>query len=272
MKLVVILLVFGIIITMTGAIVYIQTQLTPNLRPHGSSPISFGFSARMQTDSLKITFNPLSQNMKIDAQFKLLEAGENHFQIILPYQVREVRADEGSGKWAHKNTMSGSVMMGTFVYNPNSEGSIRVRPLIKIEDSMVQSDRGRYILKLPFGGELPDDIIETRKLFRGASLRGGTFSLDIFIRLPENAFFSSSTHNFLLGRDNDDGSELLHLKMERLEGLPIVQYTVPNEISSYENKLLMAGLLMGIGVPVIISSFVEWMRLRTEKRFDINKY
>ncbi len=233
-------------------------QGVPDRQPQRASPIRFGFSPGVRNvEMMEIRFNPITQVIEIDMQVSVTEPGEYYFQAILPYNIGEVRADESRGLWDRRNSTSGAVVYATFLHRKDSGDSFKLTAQMDVSDPIVQKDHGRYLLNLPFGGSIPQDITELRKsIIQSVSLRGGQFysPYSVILELPSHAFFSSSTHQIAEQRTNPDGSKSLVVTMTALEQLLMIHYSIPEEVSRYDVNLFQAALFAGIGLPLLISS------------------
>ena len=51
-----------------------------------------------------------------------------------------------------------------------------------------------------------------------------------------------------------------------------VQYTVPSTVDEIQNNIFLSGILIGVGVPIIVTSLEEIIKERYSKKHKNNVY
>ena len=239
-------------------------------KPRGTTGILFGYSPSQNISQLSLEFGvtPTDKKVILDIFLSFRGTGEYAYFITLPYNVRAINTTPRDEKWLVLNGESGSIVMVRFLHN-QSDGGFESRRLVAsldIIEPIVQSNFGTYTLDLPLGGSLSPEISQlVDELPTRVPLMGNNHPILVSLNLPNGAFITEQTHS-ISRRDFINRTNTIYqsfdFPLERLEPF-FTQYFVPAEANRYERNLFSGGLLLGIGIPLTVSSASEYLRRRS---------
>jgi hypothetical protein len=277
-RLYVVFSIIGLLIVVFGAFLYVSYfgALADDFEPRfrgfgviGNYTDDVNSDVKLQSLSLTvIRADSFKVHLLCDFIYRDLEDYTYTFIVVLPFQITNLLY--ASENIAFQNTPEGSALVVSFCGVENSAEFkwSRVTAYFTVEQTFQSSNRGSYTMFFLFSGGINDTFYEDLKNQYGVYYSIGTAPFILRVSLPKGYILTTSFPQVSRGPnhwDNPITNETIVTSEWSFESLNLlndvtVNYQNSNEISHYECMLFSSGLLLGIGIPLIVTSIYDWAR------------
>jgi len=259
-------LIFGLITMGSGAVLYLQYVQEPKTQPMGATGFTFETYPRHENEMTDFHFvlsvEPRDKEFYLDLYFVCYEKGDYQIAVFTPYQVSNLEhlypnTEPNPVEWTFNNSTSGSIILANFTIEDNTTYNHSSFAKFKVTNSVVFQNYGTYTLDLPLGTYYSYDI---QKLKEALSLKvnsGLNISGQLKVFVPTNAILTQSPD--IQDRAFYLNNQSITISLDKLENV-FIQYIIPKEVNNSQDNLFWSGILIGVGIPTIITSFEELIR------------
>ncbi len=222
----------------------------------------------------------------ITEQFVYAKPGKYLFAYVFPYQIRSNLTDPNELNnnriidLGHENFPETQSSIVWIVWNGTSVGNAGfgrggIQSGFEISGAIYENNRGQYSVILPLATS-PKRIDPTHKVFGMMQLYQSNWKWDnLTLQLVIDG---SATNIVYTPQVEKEGLyhkfQVLQNNRELLWTIPneqtvSVRYDILNEIHDYERKIFFSGIFLGVGMPTLIGSIVDFAKWR---RTDFIRY
>jgi len=167
--------------------------------------------------------------------------------------------------WTPPKTSENGTVIFVYCYIQQPNGSVLLAEQLKVKESIALYNFGTNTVDVPFGEYIPKDIKDLKeKIPESEPLE----NFQVKFLLPLSAVGIEASHQFEIHFDwhRQEKYRILEFNLGKNEIFRL-EYTDYKEANRYQQYLFWSGLLLGLGIPLTLSSLIEffkgYMRNRT---------
>ncbi len=204
-----------------------------------------------------VSFIPTSNKFDLELYFVSNQAGLYQIAVFTPYQISSIRnllSTDNQPDWQFWNTSTGSMILASFNVQNGTLSQNGISE-VQVTHSLSYSNYGVYTVDLPFGTYYSYDLQKLKENLSLQTQAPSNIYGQVRISIPSEAIITEKSHD-IHDRQFNSNNQQITILLDKMETV-FMQYTVPSKSNKIQNNAFWSGILIGVGVPTIITSCEE---------------
>ncbi len=265
----------GLIITSSGGVLLYFNYNPPTLS--SANPYYQGFGvARNDTASPTIMTIGLVVNppeFSFQYFFEAMVNGTYNFIFVFPFNVKSI-VGESKNMFMSVNSTNTCTVISVSLNSSQLESG-KIWGDFMIDQTFVSDNRGLINIILPFGNGISSETFDNIQRKLEVSLYSPDAPIDLYVSLPNSyswteSFPSMTGMNPFVNPFTNKSVTSLYWNFDKLQNSITIKCDDQFEIGVYGYLLFFSGIFLGVGLPLMVTTYYDGKKRWSEKKTTFN--